>query len=714
MISVLAVLPFALPLHDELRFEAAWLLFSLVQLMAAWGAAWLLSSATDSGYLSGVAAYATLNWATGWASTFVFCGTDHVAPLAWWAATFVGLTCCSAAFCCFMMLVQWRLTQLAHFLKGVSAASWSRCLIGAMLLLLVAWVPLALLDYGEQQMGQEGKWIVIAAAWVLISSFFTVLLCWVSLVLWSFGVAWRLATAMATHAHDREAAEARLAASAVRDQILGIVVSLTTTVSEVVFFLVVPRDYSMAYWLCVVSIALDKIGNTFAALWFAGAFTGSLRAVHDRTCIEAKLALRRERAAAAWQRHEDTRWHEKVCELATRGFTLEALLDFYEGLGQHYMLHWNASKHTTTDVVRHAIIPQSALSRSALATVMMHGNPTLPERMVTHCWSNLFRDLVAAVCADALGEAEYCRISFLLERDIQHVRQWLCQAGKLSATYWICAFSVNQHCTICSSNPDNRTDSVTSEPYPLCSCGLPKVCSSTEPVTGGFGSIDCEVNKFHDMMTLLAASCPKFGQVIAIDIEFRLFSRAWCVAELAAAHATGMAQTLKFSSARVLEKHQDQLRSLRIEDMQATCPEDKEKILSGIQDVAAFNQELQRLLFEDLVPAWRDLDAMEQMERLGHLARWEQVADQRQYIGLWQAGGSFVDPQHKADGKAFRMDFEEERQPQESQVVMACSATGSIPSDDDGEFVLAQVALVDPMAVSRTVAEQGGYRPSSM
>ena len=36
-----------------------------------------------------------------------------------------------------------------------------------------------------------------------------------------------------------------------------------------------------------------------------------------------------------------------------------------------------------------------------------------------------------------------------------------------------------------------------------------------------------------------------FSEVIAVDSHFVLFSRAWCVAEVAAAHQVGMKQTLK-------------------------------------------------------------------------------------------------------------------------------------------------------------------------
>ena len=72
-------------------------------------------------------------------------------------------------------------------------------------------------------------------------------------------------------------------------------------------------------------------------------------------------------------------------------------------------------------------------------------------------------------------------------------------------TYWVCAFSINQHGCICNSfgNPpvdqedfqewdEKRHDTVTGKVLPLCDCKERKVFS-TEPNT-------CELNKFHWMM----------------------------------------------------------------------------------------------------------------------------------------------------------------------------------------------------------------------
>lgn len=62
--------------------------------------------------------------------------------------------------------------------------------------------------------------------------------------------------------------------------------------------------------------------------------------------------------------------------------------------------------------------------------------------------------------------------------------------------------------------------------------------------------------------------------------------------------------------------------SLKVEDMKASRPEDVEEILNRIPDKQAFNEHVQRLLFQELFPAWHHADDMAQMERIGRNARW--------------------------------------------------------------------------------------------
>ena len=112
--------------------------------------------------------------------------------------------------------------------------------------------------------------------------------------------------------------------------------------------------------------------------------------------------------------------------------------------------------------------------------------------------------------------------------------------------------------------------------------------------------ISCELNKFDSMMEHLYLRFRQgFLQVIAIDKNFDMFSRAWCIAELAQAHATRMEQHLVVHSAESLENQKLRLRSLRVENCYASRPEDKQEILSKIGSASAirkFNDGLQKLL----------------------------------------------------------------------------------------------------------------------
>eukprot|EP00929_Paragymnodinium_shiwhaense_P083088 TRINITY_DN44126_c0_g1_i24.p1 TRINITY_DN44126_c0_g1~~TRINITY_DN44126_c0_g1_i24.p1 ORF type:complete len:117 (+),score=13.59 TRINITY_DN44126_c0_g1_i24:238-588(+) len=66
------------------------------------------------------------------------------------------------------------------------------------------------------------------------------------------------------------------------------------------------------------------------------------------------------------------------------------------------MLHYNKDVHTTHDVVRAAIVPLTEASGLSYAAMVSGGPGVVPDRMVTHTWSNLFRDTMAALVADAL------------------------------------------------------------------------------------------------------------------------------------------------------------------------------------------------------------------------------------------------------------------------------------------------------------------------
>merc|ERR1711974_174809 len=140
---------------------------------------------------------------------------------------------------------------------------------------------------------------------------------------------------------------------------------------------------------------------------------------------------------------------------------------------------------------------------------------------------------------------------------------------------------------ICARNPYNDCDPVTGLVHRTCACGAPKYFNDTEPLYNG-KSVGCEMNKFDKMMAYLSACDANFAQVIAVDAAFDLFTRAWCVSELAKAHAMGLKQHLKLLNVRSLVTHSKRLRALRIQNMKATRPEDVAEILAGIPNKKSF------------------------------------------------------------------------------------------------------------------------------
>jgi len=237
----------------------------------------------------------------------------------------------------------------------------------------------------------------------------------------------------------------------------------------------------------------------------------------------------------------------------------------------------------------------------SLAEVWNQGTRVMPQRMVTHTWSGRFLDLVSSCVADALGRQVYEQIALLLSdlEGITMIKQELAQQRQLDATYWICAISVNQHATICDRFG--------------CECGQPKH-HSQDPVHS-------EVNKFDDMMAHLAERQPGFGQIVAIDNSFRLFSRAWCVAELIEAEARSMPQRVVLHSESVFEEHFEELSMLDVRLCSATQPEDKDFVLRKHPDLDAFNARLQWLLFSagGMFGEW--VDARAQCAIVGRIAR---------------------------------------------------------------------------------------------
>jgi len=316
-------------------------------------------------------------------------------------------------------------------------------------------------------------------------------------------------------------------------------------------------------------------------------------------------------------------WKQKVAELSLRGITFRSLLDFYQ---EHLyaMPDWKyvPAEHKTRDVVRRAIIPLTRSSESAFAaSAFNRDGAQRPHVMVTHSWGNCFRDLLAAVISDALKESSFGLVANLLQEDPGFLREILARCSCLDDTYWICIFAVNQHLSICHSNPFDR-DPLTHELHPICHCSCVNIIDSDGR------SSSSEINKFDDMMYRLAAvgGC---RQVIAVDQSLDLFQRAWCVAEIAEAKRLRLNQVLKLKSKATVTQHAHALENLDVRSMHASSDTDKDFILNKIgqnsRNIDQFNQELRLLILDPksgLLASWHAMDSLQQLGEAGRLIRW--------------------------------------------------------------------------------------------
>ena len=185
-------------------------------------------------------------------------------------------------------------------------------------------------------------------------------------------------------------------------QCTGVIISLITSVM-LYFSLSLSADLSSFAVIHCINLLVNAAG----IILFSGAASlitsqGTLRFPPLRCCrcpcrfprcCGFKL-LRRSKLKIG----EENAWEKKTRELANRGISLEELLAFYKNLGDTVMQSFQPSVHTTTDVVRLAIIPLTASSCSSYAQLVNRGAKVLPKKMVTHNWSNLFRDLLESIC----------------------------------------------------------------------------------------------------------------------------------------------------------------------------------------------------------------------------------------------------------------------------------------------------------------------------
>uniref|UniRef100_A0A7S1WVU9 Uncharacterized protein n=1 Tax=Alexandrium catenella TaxID=2925 RepID=A0A7S1WVU9_ALECA len=346
---------------------------------------------------------------------------------------------------------------------------------------------------------------------------------------------------------------------------------------------------------------------------FLFVLTGRLMPRRSREFVQQPS---RSRVAGGHSRTE--MWRATTRALASRSITVGELLDFFEGLGKADgpMPHYRPHDSTTNDVVRQAVIPLSHKpgepSGSAYASAFCprEGRP-MPQIMVTHTWTGLFLDLVAAAVGDALGEDEYGGTAALLASGGgTELRGILLQRGMFQRSLWICAFTVNQHACICGGFGEapprgtrhhgrwdrGRRDTVTGEVFPSCDCLHPKLWNESSPD-------ECEMNKFDDMIELLSSEVPGFAQLVAVDRSYAVFTRAWCVAELHRAHTVGLPQRVCMEKNRVLDMDADDLGDYRklsmlsVTECEASRPNDKAEILGRITDTQEFDAQLQEVIF---------------------------------------------------------------------------------------------------------------------
>ena len=91
-----------------------------------------------------------------------------------------------------------------------------------------------------------------------------------------------------------------------------------------------------------------------------------------------------------------------------------------------------------------------------------------------------------------------------------------------------------------------------------------------------------------------------------------------------------MTQHLKLYSAVGLIEHESILREMQIENMNASRPEDVIEILNKIPDKEAFNNELQKLIFDSILANWSCLDLPAKLRKIGRDVR--RHADLAAYI----------------------------------------------------------------------------------
>mmetsp|Transcript_84651 Transcript_84651/g.218181 ORF Transcript_84651/g.218181 Transcript_84651/m.218181 type:complete len:743 (-) Transcript_84651:53-2281(-) len=200
---------------------------------------------------------------------------------------------------------------------------------------------------------------------------------------------------------------------------------------------------------------------------------------------------------AAWALQELEGWKETLerGRLLQDDGTLNADLSFF------------SESSTTWEVAHKGIVPLTARAGSALAPIIMNGQPVYPKCLITHTWSSRFLYTVAAAVADAMEDACFFHIVQLL-RTYDGVVDLMSRLGvkRLSFTYWLCAMSINQHLVVCHEE---------------CLCGKQKVTEGPDSEIGAFDIMMTNLQKRH-----MDSSKP-FYQCIAEDKDSEFKAQLW-------------------------------------------------------------------------------------------------------------------------------------------------------------------------------------------
>ena len=514
--------------------------------VAGCGAMWLWCHAATP-HLIQASRFLILNWIEGLVTLSVILSVrtyydrfQHLESIPWVSLTLILLSIRAVLLVCelvsLQVLIQNRLQSIWPALQRPRHGVWLRRLLWTELALLGILAPILFVQpvvqpyfEGFATVSVLGVLLGVCAtvSGLLIPSCFVVWVFMVFMALCRVFSIFRAAVKMVQDASPKSSRILRRSRRAASLQGVGLVISLATTCfsTGVLFSWNLFESSNRTEIRFVTTQCVNLVVNTVGVIAFSGAYRfWSLRGSSAENSAKTSgftkcCAERPTRPDRRLVRNlgGGSEWEAKVRELAGRGISLRELLRFYRRLGSEIMLSYQSDVHTTNDVVRLAIIPLTAASCSSYAELVNGNESLMPKKMVTHNWSNLFRDLLASVVADAIGEHTFELISALLsdEAGVNAVEQIIELQGNLEVVYWICAFSVNQHAGICGANPRGDVDPVTMLPHPVCSCRRPKFFNETPPLNDSGESILCEMNKFDDMMSFLASTDPSFSEVVA-------------------------------------------------------------------------------------------------------------------------------------------------------------------------------------------------------